>query len=86
MSDSTAETAKLQLSRAPVWQGIRLPLRLRIFEAARRLGETSVTELLVTLAREGGLTVVVATHQPRLVARADRVLRLDHGLVTEESR
>lgn len=48
--------------------------------------ETSVTELLVTLAREGGSTVVVATHQPRLVARADRVLRLDHGLVTEESR
>jgi DNA-binding transcriptional ArsR family regulator len=45
MSDSTAESTKLQLSRAPVWQGIRLPLRLRIFEAARRLGETSVTEL-----------------------------------------
>ncbi len=45
MSDNMTETQKLQLTRAPVWQGIRLPLRLRTFEAARRLGESSVTEL-----------------------------------------
>lgn len=44
MSDSSDST-KLQLSRTPIWQGVRLPLRLRIFEAARRLGESSVTEL-----------------------------------------
>jgi len=44
MSDSNSES-KLQLSKSPVWQGVRLPLRLRIFEAARRLGESSVTEL-----------------------------------------
>ena len=41
----TSDSAKLQLSRTPIWQGVRLPLRLRIFEAARRLGESSVTEL-----------------------------------------
>lgn len=35
----------MQISRAPVWQAVRLPLRLRILETARRLGETSVTEL-----------------------------------------
>jgi len=45
MSDSSSESVRPQLSRAPVWQGVRLPLRMRIFEAARRLGETSVTEL-----------------------------------------
>ena len=45
MSDSSSDPVRPQLSRAPVWQGVRLPLRMRIFEAARRLGETSVTEL-----------------------------------------
>ena len=45
MSDSSSDSVRPQLSRAPVWQGVRLPLRMRIFEAARRLGETSVTEL-----------------------------------------
>jgi DNA-binding transcriptional ArsR family regulator len=45
MSDSSSDAGKLALSRSPVWQGVRLPLRLRIFEAARRLGESSVTEL-----------------------------------------
>ena len=45
MSDSSPDASKLMLSRAPVWQGVRLPLRLRIYEAARRLGESSVTEL-----------------------------------------
>ncbi len=28
-----------------MWQAVRLPLRMRIFETARRLGEASVTEL-----------------------------------------
>ncbi|MEY3027680.1 MAG: Helix-turn-helix domain [Planctomycetota bacterium] len=45
MSDSNIDGSKLSLTRAPIWQGVRLPLRLRIFEAARRLGESSVTEL-----------------------------------------
>lgn len=35
----------MQLSRSQSWQAVRLPLRLRILETARRLGETSVTEL-----------------------------------------
>lgn len=35
----------IQISKAPSWQAVRLPLRLRIFETARRLGEASVTEL-----------------------------------------
>lgn len=44
MSDP-ANDAVIQISRAPAWQAVRLPLRLRIFETARRLGEASVTEL-----------------------------------------
>ncbi|MFM7052748.1 MAG: ArsR/SmtB family transcription factor [Planctomycetota bacterium] len=35
----------MSITRAPVWQAVRLPLRMRIFETARRLGECSVTEL-----------------------------------------
>lgn len=45
MPDSSNEAPILQLSRAQHWQAVRLPLRLRILETARRLGETSVTEL-----------------------------------------
>ena len=45
MADAIVESPKLLLSKTPIWQGVRLPLRLRIFEAARRLGESSVTEL-----------------------------------------
>ncbi len=35
----------MQLTRTQLWSAMRLPLRLRIFETARRLGEASVTEL-----------------------------------------
>ena len=45
MAEAIVESPKLLLSKTPIWQGVRLPLRLRIFEAARRLGESSVTEL-----------------------------------------
>lgn len=45
MPEAIVESPKLLLSKTPIWQGVRLPLRLRIFEAARRLGESSVTEL-----------------------------------------
>ena len=45
MTQTLVEGAKLVLTRTSIWQGVRLPLRLRIFEAARRLGESSVTEL-----------------------------------------
>lgn len=45
MTASTLEAPTMNLSRAPMWQAVRLPLRMRIFETARRLGEASVTEL-----------------------------------------
>ena len=45
MPEPQTESPSMQLSRTPLWQAVRLPLRLRILETARRLGETSVTEL-----------------------------------------
>lgn len=41
--------------------------------------EAAVTNLLIDCARRHGATVVVATHQPRLIEKADRQVRLDHG-------
>jgi len=35
--------------------------------------------LLVQLARQHGLTFVIATHNPDLTKRADRILRLSEG-------
>lgn len=45
MPDTQTDSPNMQISRTPLWQAVRLPLRLRILETARRLGETSVTEL-----------------------------------------
>lgn len=48
--------------------------------------EAAVADLLLEHCRQEGATVVVSTHQPTLRDRADRVVRLDHGRVTEVSR
>ena len=45
MPEKQTDSSSMQISRTPLWQAVRLPLRLRILETARRLGETSVTEL-----------------------------------------
>ncbi|MFM7134667.1 MAG: ArsR/SmtB family transcription factor [Planctomycetota bacterium] len=45
MSDHSVDLPNMTITRAPMWQAVRLPLRMRIFETARRLGESSVTEL-----------------------------------------
>jgi lipoprotein-releasing system ATP-binding protein len=50
--------------------------------------ETSeqVFEVMLALVRETGLAALVATHNPDLARRMDRVLRLDAGCVVEGSR
>jgi putative ABC transport system ATP-binding protein len=45
-----------------------------------------VFELLATLGREHGATVVVSTHDPELVARAPRVVTLRDGRVERDER
>jgi len=41
----------------------------------------AVIELLVKLAKEGGRTVLIVTHDPRIVDIADRVLYLEDGIL-----
>jgi putative ABC transport system ATP-binding protein len=51
-------------------------------EPTGALDETNaakVAALLVSMAKELGATVVIATHDPLVAARADRVLRLREG-------
>jgi len=43
---------------------------------------THLHKLLVTLAKKRGLTVLVATHNPDLMRRADKVMRLHEGKLT----
>ena len=40
-----------------------------------------VTELLVELCRERGVTVVVVTHDPRITHLADRIVRIEDGRI-----
>ncbi len=48
-----------------------------------RTAET-IMDLLVDLARTQGIAVIVATHDPLLVARADRVVELHNGRIVSE--
>jgi len=45
--------------------------------------ETVVTELLASLTREEGITVIASTHHPALVSLASQIVHLDHGRVKE---
>jgi lipoprotein-releasing system ATP-binding protein len=44
----------------------------------------SVHELLLTLNREKGLTLVIVTHNEKLAARSDRTIRMVDGLIVGE--
>ncbi|WP_102961443.1 ABC transporter ATP-binding protein [Mangrovicella endophytica] len=43
----------------------------------------AVADLLLDLSREAGTTLIVATHDPRLVSRLDRRLHLADGRITD---
>lgn len=45
----------------------------------------SVMDLLEQQARDSGTALITITHDRAVAARADRILRLDHGVLAEES-
>ncbi len=45
---------------------------------------TQVMDLLTSLARRHGHTLVMVTHSPEVAALADRVFRMDHGRLFEQ--
>ena len=66
MPETSSETPNLHLTKAQTWQAVKLPLRLRILETTRRLGETSVTEL----AQAVGLNRTALYFHLRLLERS----------------
>jgi putative ABC transport system ATP-binding protein len=44
----------------------------------------TVIQLLRQLAKEGGCTVLIVTHDPRILDIADRVAYLEDGILTEK--
>jgi putative ABC transport system ATP-binding protein len=46
----------------------------------------TVIELLRRLAKEGGCTVLMVTHDPRIVNSADRVIYLEDGIIQEHKQ
>jgi putative ABC transport system ATP-binding protein len=45
-----------------------------------------IIELITTLNRSRGITVLIVTHEPDIAAHADRVIRFLDGRVTEDTR
>ena len=48
------------------------------------LTRDEILELLTTLNREHGKTIVMVTHYPHAAVRAKRTLHLDKGLLVQE--
>lgn len=45
-----------------------------------------IIDLLTRLSREYGKTVIVSTHDPRIALRADRILRIEDGVIKSEHK
>ncbi len=43
-----------------------------------------ITSLLISLSREYGKTVIISTHDPRIAVRANRILRIEDGVIKGE--
>jgi lipoprotein-releasing system ATP-binding protein len=79
---SGGEQQRVAIARALVMD----PLVLLADEPTGDLDEhtaESLHELLREMHRERGLTSIIATHNPRLAAACDRVLRLEEGKLRE---
>ena len=81
---SGGEQQRVAVARALVMR----PALLLADEPTGDLDETtaeSLHALLREMHAEHGLTSIIATHNPRLAAECDRVLRMERGRLTEES-
>ncbi|MEM1532775.1 MAG: ABC transporter ATP-binding protein [Desulfurococcaceae archaeon] len=45
-----------------------------------------VIDLLIKLSKESGKTVIISTHDPRIAIRADRILRMEDGVIKSEHK
>lgn len=86
--DQRIETlSRGQMQRVAVARALAAHPRIIVAdEPTASLDEASgsaVSDLLLELAREAGATLIVATHDPRLVGRLGRTLRLESGLVRD---
>jgi putative ABC transport system ATP-binding protein len=45
---------------------------------------TGILDLLTRLRQENQMTVIIATHDPQIAARCDRLIRLRDGAVTDD--
>jgi lipoprotein-releasing system ATP-binding protein len=75
---SGGEQQRVAIARALIMK----PTLLLADEPTGDLDETTadaIHELLREMHAESGLTSIIATHNPRLAAACDRVLRLEHG-------
>ena len=43
-------------------------------------------DLMASIAHEDGVAVLLSTHDPSIVARADRVLEMHDGVLKESAR
>ena len=75
---SGGEQQRVAVARALVMQPALLLADEPTGDLDERTGDT-LHELLREMHRERGLTSVIATHNPRLAAACDRILRLEGG-------
>jgi putative ABC transport system ATP-binding protein len=82
---SGGEKQRVAIARALV----KRPALLFADEPTSALDGTNgrtVVEILGRIARDDGATVLCVTHDPRLLEHADRVIRIEDGAVTSDTR
>jgi len=80
---SGGEQQRVAIARALVMQPTLLLADEPTGDLDERTADT-LHELLREMHRENGLTAILATHNTRLAAICDRVLRLENGRLTEQ--